>query len=100
MQPRHVRGEHLAKRRDAEVLGIEGVARLQRVYAGAADEFRRHLVRFAEPEGQHVLAAHADIGDFTDLGTAKGADRVASGEGECHEGACSVVAGIFAREGD
>ena len=60
------------ERRDAEVLGIEGVARLQRVYAGAADEFRRHLVRFAEPEGQHVVATHAGIRHFANVRCTQG----------------------------
>ena len=29
---------------------------------------RRDLVALAEPEGQHVVAAHAGVGDFADLG--------------------------------
>jgi hypothetical protein len=67
MQLAGVVGYRLAQFRQAQVVRIEGFALLQRLDGGLADELGRDFVAFAEPEGQHVVASHAGIGDFADF---------------------------------
>jgi hypothetical protein len=68
VQTAHVVGHRIAQFGQAEIVGIEGLALLQRFDRGLADEVGRDFVAFAEPEGQHVAASHAGVGDFADLG--------------------------------
>lgn len=53
------------------VISQEHIARIDPVLGCRADEFRRRLVRLAEPEWQHVAAAHARIGHLADARSAK-----------------------------
>src|SRR5882724_7325202 len=78
MQPGRVGRDGFPQFRNAEVLGVESVAALQRLDAGLADEVRRHLVGFAEPECDDILFAHAGIGNFADF---RGAQGLNSGTG-------------------
>ena len=71
--------DRVAQLGQAQVVGVEGFALLQRFDRRLADEVRRDLVAFAEPERQHVAAPHAGIGDFADLGFFEVLDGVAHG---------------------
>ena len=77
MQPRHIAGNRVAQRRDAEVLRIERFAARKRRRRGIANEAGRDLVRFAEPEGEHVGIVHPGVRDLADPRRAERTNRVA-----------------------
>ena len=68
MQAAQIAGDGAAQLRVAEVVRIEGVGRGERGAGGFAYRQRRRAVGFAEPELEHIGAAHARVGDFADLG--------------------------------
>ena len=78
MQPRDVTGDRIAQLGDAEVLGVEGLARSDRGDRRVADVRRGHLVGLTEPERQDVGIAHAGVGDLADLRGDQRAHRAAS----------------------
>ena len=67
----HVSGDFLAQFGQAQVMRIEGFAALQGINCRLADEVWCDLIAFPEPEGQHIAATHAGIGDFPDSGLFK-----------------------------
>ena len=75
----HVDRDGLAQFRQAEVVGVKSLATLQRLDGGLANEVRRDFIALAKPERQHVLAAHAGIGYFTDTGLFKVLNDLAHG---------------------
>ena len=66
MKPAHVSRKCPAQLGQPQVVRIKSLATLQRIDRRLADEIRRDFVALAKPERQHVAAAHARIGDFTD----------------------------------
>jgi hypothetical protein len=79
MQPRHVGGDRVAQRRDAEVVRVERIARVQGLDRGRADELGRDFVGLAEPERQHGRVAQRRVSHLADL---RGAQRAHGGAGE------------------
>jgi hypothetical protein len=77
MQAGHIGSDRLPQLGNAEVVRVERLAGIERVDAGLPDERRSDLVGLAEPEGQHVVALHAGVGDFADFGGAKAANGFA-----------------------
>ena len=77
MQRRGIAGDGHAQFGQAEVVGIEGFARVDRTLGGFSDGQRRDLVALAEPEGQHVVAAESGIRDFADLRSRQLLDHLA-----------------------
>ena len=71
-----VAGDRLAQLGHPQVVRVEGIAGGQRVDRRLANEVRRHLVRFAEPESGDVVASQTGIGDFADLRCAQAAARL------------------------
>ena len=93
MQRRDVARQRLAKLRDAEVLRVEGLAAMQRRDCSLPHELGRGLVALAEPEGQHVVAAHARVGDLADLRARQVPDDVSHGRSMRQVVGCSVSRG-------
>ena len=82
MKAGEIIADSVSQFRDAEILRIEGLPSFQSVDSGPADEIRGDLIRFAEPECDHIFLAHRGVGDFADLRRAKLPDYGAGGEGK------------------
>ncbi len=72
MQPLQIRLQGPAQRGGPVVVGVEGATLRQRRHGRLADEKRRRLVAFAEPEGLDVRQAEAGIGYLAHLGGRQG----------------------------
>ncbi|MNV35242.1 hypothetical protein D3C71_1266830 [compost metagenome] len=66
VQAVHVARNCVAQFGQAQVVGIKGLALLQRRNGRVADEIGRHLVALAKPELQHIAAPQAFVGHFAD----------------------------------
>src|SRR5438093_4221605 len=75
MQARGVAGDRVAQLGQTEVVRIEGLASRQRLGGRLANRGGRDLVALAEPEGEHIVAADAGIGDFANLRSRKVGDH-------------------------
>ena len=71
MQAADIVGQRAAQRRDAEVVRVERGASRQRIAGGVANELRRDLVGFAEPERQDIGKVDAGVRDFTNARSAQ-----------------------------
>ena len=58
----------LAQLGQAAVLRVKGFATLQRLDGRVANHIGRDLITLTKPEGQHIFAPHAGVGDLADLG--------------------------------
>ena len=83
MQRAHVAGERLAQLGEAEVVRIEGLAFGDRARRRVADELRRRFVALAEPEREHVAAAHRRVRDLANLRCGQLVDERSHGRDRC-----------------
>ena len=83
MQRARVAGDGFAQLGEAEVVRIEGLALGDRPRRGVADELRRRLVALAEPEREHVAAAHRRVRDLADLRSGQVVDQRSHGAAGC-----------------
>ena len=64
--------DFFAERKQAGVLGVEGVTGIHRFDGGLLDEIRRGLIRFAEIQPQNAIHAECDLSQFADTGVRNG----------------------------
>ena len=64
---RYCAGDRLAQRRQAGILGVEGVAVGERAGGRVDDEARRRQVRLAEVQPQHAVHRHRELAELADL---------------------------------
>ncbi len=66
MQAVGVAGDGVAQLGQAKVVGVEGLAGLQRGNGRLTDHVGGDFIAFAKPEAQHAFTAHAFVGHFAD----------------------------------
>ena len=59
VKARHVVRDALPQRRQSEVVRIEGLAGLNRIYRRLTDDVWGDFITLTEPECQHIVAPHA-----------------------------------------
>jgi hypothetical protein len=58
------RARSVAQLGHAKVVGVKGIASIERRLGGFPDEIGCCLIRFAKPERQHVMAPDPGVRDF------------------------------------